>query len=146
LTEIFAFFGRPPYVNWGKRPFWNIFYTAREKWSDKWVFILACFAACSSACVSPIPKIFSPPIRHRWSPKKGKKLQSTKVNTSRVTPIMAVGHNLWNSMCVCPIRMGFFAPIRHRRSAIYGKGFGQQKSTHVEYRRPLPRDPNLDIS
>jgi hypothetical protein len=37
------------------------------------------------------------------------------------------------SLCVSQIRMGSFDPIRHRRFTIYGKEFGQRKSTHVEF-------------
>jgi hypothetical protein len=37
------------------------------------------------------------------------------------------------SECVGQVRMGSFVPIRHRRGAKNGKGFGQRKSTQIEF-------------
>jgi hypothetical protein len=37
------------------------------------------------------------------------------------------------SECVGPVLMGSFVPIRHRRGTKNGKGFGQQKSTQIEF-------------
>jgi hypothetical protein len=82
LTEVFSFFGRPPYADWGKRPLLDTTRTDLEKWSDRG----GVFRPTCELCLGMIPSsdpngVFCPdkaPLVRVVS----QRIRSTKVNAS----------------------------------------------------------------